>query len=196
LPTGSGSRFVAKSRFTRLDPQKIAAGAALYQTHGQACHLPRREELLNDLRRANSETAHLPKYWWRSGAQAWYLKVTDVRNRNGRNRPEAPITRDRRIEGMPLFDGVFTDVGKNRGRLGLLNRDVEIGLTETVPSATRAQDRWVTRRKGPHKAILCITRGGCPGLCLSNADFFLEPFGPPVLQVSSEYAAWLGDCAG
>src|SRR5258707_1218081 len=32
-----------------------------------------------------------------------------------------------------------------------------------------------------------------PGLCPGSADLFLQPFGPPVLQVSSEDAAWLGE---
>src|SRR5439155_6152620 len=34
-----------------------------------------------------------------------------------------------------------------------------------------------------------------PGLCPSNADSFLEPFGPPVVQVSSEEADYLQRCA-
>lgn len=46
-----------------------------------------------------------------------------------------------------------------------------------------------------HKAIICVTRGGRPGLCPSNADSFPQPFGPPVLQVSSEHAAWLQEYA-
>jgi hypothetical protein len=36
-----------------------------------------------------------------------------------------------------------------------------------------------------------VTAGAKPGLCPSNADRFLEPFGPPVLQISSEHAPWL-----
>ena len=42
-----------------------------------------------------------------------------------------------------------------------------------------------------HRAIVCVTRGERPGLCPSNADSFLQPFGPPVLQVSSEHSSWL-----
>ena len=40
---------------------------------------------------------------------------------------------------------------------------------------------------------MCATRGGRPGLCPSNADSFLTPFGPPVIQVSSEDAPFLDD---
>src|ERR1700687_5180650 len=43
------------------------------------------------------------------------------------------ISADRRIEGVPLFDGGFTDSGGVRGRLGALQSDAEIGLAETVP---------------------------------------------------------------
>ena len=42
---------------------------------------------------------------------------------------------------------------------------------------------------------VCVTRGARPGLCPSNADAFLNPFGPPVVQVSSEDGAFLDDCA-
>lgn len=42
---------------------------------------------------------------------------------------------------------------------------------------------------------MVVTRGGRPGLCPSNAESFLHPFGPPILQVSSEEAGWLGDLA-
>ena len=40
-----------------------------------------------------------------------------------------------------------------------------------------------------------MTRGARSGLCPSNADFFQQPFGPPVLQVSSEEASWLNELA-
>src|SRR5262249_630516 len=53
------------------------------------------------------------------------------------------------------------------------------------------------RRANDRKAIVAVTRGGRPGLCPSNADSFLSPFGPPVLQVSSEEATFLaGHAAG
>src|SRR6185295_15885081 len=107
----------------------------------------------------------------------------------------ALIARDRRIEGLPLFDGAFTDERGIRGRLGSLEGDAEVGLTDAVPNAAGAGVVGDARRQGGHKAIVCITRGGRPGLCPSNADFFLQPFGPPVLQVASEEAAWLAESA-
>jgi hypothetical protein len=105
------------------------------------------------------------------------------------------IAADRRIEGVPLFDGGFTDPGGIRGRLGALQSDAEIGLAETAPNAAASGPLGDARRTNRHKAIVCITRGERSGLCPSNADLFLRPFGPPVLQVSSEQASWLSEQA-
>jgi hypothetical protein len=51
------------------------------------------------------------------------------------------------------------------------------------------------RRANRHKAIVAVTQGTRQGLCPSNAEFFLQPFGPPVLQVSSAEASWLSEQA-
>ena len=107
----------------------------------------------------------------------------------------ALIVGDRRIEGMPLFDAAFTNEIGVRGRLGSLDGDAEIGLAEAIPNAAGAGALGEARRKHRHRAIVCVTRGGEPGLCPSNADSFLQPFGPPVLQVSSEHASWLQEQA-
>jgi hypothetical protein len=107
----------------------------------------------------------------------------------------ALIVGDRRIEGVPLFDGAFTDPDGVRGRLGSLDNDTEIGLAETVPNGAASGPLGDARRQNRHKAIVCVTRGGKAGLCPSNADFFLQPFGPPVLQVSSEAAPQLREQA-
>ncbi len=96
------------------------------------------------------------------------------------------IAGDRRIEGIPLFDGAFTDAAGVGGRLG-----DEISLEETAVNAADTGALGDARRQGKFRAIVCITRGTRPGLCPSNADLFRQPFGPPVLQVASEEAAWL-----
>jgi hypothetical protein len=101
----------------------------------------------------------------------------------------------RRIGGVPLFDAAFTDGAGISGRLGPLDSDAEIGLTETATNQAAAGPLGSARRANHHKAIVCITRGQRPGLCPSNANLFLKPFGPPVLQVSSEDAVWLGEQA-
>ncbi|HET9321489.1 MAG TPA: hypothetical protein VFO27_16985 [Bryobacteraceae bacterium] len=101
----------------------------------------------------------------------------------------------RRIEGVMLFDCGFTDADGVSGRLGLLQRDAQIGLTEIAPNAAGIGPLAETRRKNRHRAIVVVTRGGRPGLCPSNAESFLHPFGPPVLQVSSQEADRLTDLA-
>jgi hypothetical protein len=103
------------------------------------------------------------------------------------------IVHERRIEGLPLFDGAFTDREGVRGRLGPIGSDAEIGLVEAPPNTAAAGVLGDARRQQRHKALVCVTRGGRPGLCPSNADSFLTPFGPPVLQVSSEESSFLRD---
>jgi len=107
----------------------------------------------------------------------------------------ALIVAGRRIEGIPLFDAAFTNERGVAGRLGLLDSDAEIGLAESRPNAAGAGPLGDARRANRHRAIVCVTRGGEAGLCPSNAESFLEPFGPPVLQVGSELASWLQEQA-
>jgi len=101
----------------------------------------------------------------------------------------------RRIEGLPLFDAGFTDQEGVRGRLGSLDSDATIGVADLIPNAAGAGALGAARKQNGHKAIVCITRGGRPGLCPSNADSFLQPFGPPTLQLSDEHSEWLRDLA-
>ncbi len=101
----------------------------------------------------------------------------------------------RTIEGLPLFDGGFTGATGIEGQLGALGSDAPIGFTEIVPNQQEAGAIGEARRNGKHRAIVAVTRGLLPGFCPSNADSFIEPFGPPVLQVSSEDASFLSDCA-
>jgi hypothetical protein len=105
------------------------------------------------------------------------------------------VVNDRRIEGLPLFDGAFTSPAGIAGPLGSLNSDASIGLAEIAPNAAGSGALGDARRHNRHQAIVVITRGARPGFCPSNADSFLRPFGPPVLQVASEEAPFLGDCA-
>ena len=101
----------------------------------------------------------------------------------------------RRIEGLPLFDGAFTGADGVRGKLGALGGDAELGLVEAPPNTSGGGALGEARRQNRHRAIVLVTRGGRPGLCPNNADSFLNPFGPPVLQVSSEEKPWLDDLA-
>src|SRR4029077_17745356 len=101
----------------------------------------------------------------------------------------------RTIEGLPLFDGTFTSPAGIVGTLGRLDSDAPIGLAEIPPNGAEAGAVGDARRQNRHRAIVVITRGARAGFCPSNADSFLHPFGPPVLQVSSEDASFLTDCA-
>jgi hypothetical protein len=105
------------------------------------------------------------------------------------------VVEGRPIGGLPLFDGAFTEPAGIRGRLGPIGSDADIGVVTAPPNTAAGGPLGDARRQPRHKAIVFITRGGRPGLCPSNADFFLKPFGPPVLQVSSEHAAVLDDHA-
>jgi hypothetical protein len=103
----------------------------------------------------------------------------------------ALVVGERRIDGLPLFDGAFTTQAGVTGTLGAPAGSADIALTQTAVNAARAGALGTARRAERFKAIVAVTRGRRPGLCPSNADDFLRPFGPPVLQVSSEEGEWL-----
>src|SRR5215471_21648766 len=100
----------------------------------------------------------------------------------------------RRIDGVPMFDAAFTSADGISGRLGPLGSDAEIGLAETSPvnvAHTAEADIIPAARQSRHKAVILITGATRPGLFLSNAPAFLNPAGPPMLQVSNVESAWL-----
>ena len=105
------------------------------------------------------------------------------------------VAKDRRIKGLPFFDGTSTGPEGIAGTLGNLNGDATIGLAEIPPNAAESGALGDARRQNRHRAIVVVTRGARPGFCPSNAESFLGPFGPPVLQVASDEAAFLADCA-
>jgi hypothetical protein len=105
------------------------------------------------------------------------------------------VVNGRKIDGLPLFDGSFTDPAGIEGPLGSLDGDAPIGFAEIAPNAAEAGALGDARRRHRHQAIVVVTRGAQPGFCPSNADSFRRPFGPPVLQVTSEEAPFLADCA-
>jgi hypothetical protein len=101
----------------------------------------------------------------------------------------------RRIAGFPLFDAAFTDAAGVSGRLGVSASGSNVALLDLTPNAAATGAVGQARRAGNYAALVCVTRGGRPGLCPSNADSFTAPFGPPVVQVSSEDGAWLAERA-
>ena len=109
----------------------------------------------------------------------------------------------RRIEGLPFFDGGFTSHEGISGRIGPIGSDAEIGLGEVMrgagPLGAQANQEFQKYRKfsrpGGHQALVAVTVGEKPGLMATNAPDFRQPFGPPVLHVSSEEQEWLAGCA-
>ena len=98
----------------------------------------------------------------------------------------------RRIEGLPLFDGSFTDSEGIQGRLGNQDADADIRLVEgALTLSAEALDE--ARGSGRYKALVAITAsfGGSAGIAPRNAPSFTTPFGPPVLQVDSSEREWL-----
>jgi hypothetical protein len=94
----------------------------------------------------------------------------------------------RRIEGLPMFDGPFTDRTGIAGAIGPLDgqgSDRPVALTKVNPNA-EVELRKV-REQSRHRAIVVVTTGQRPGLCPVNAAYFTQPFGPPVLQIGSEH---------
>ena len=93
------------------------------------------------------------------------------------------------IEGLPLFDGGFTNHKGIEGRLSPLGSQAQIGVAE-VPATSGADALEVARRTGSHVAVVAVTlpRGSRPGLVPRNAPAFSSPFGSPVLQIAASTA--------
>src|SRR5215831_13506317 len=102
---------------------------------------------------------------------------------------------DHRIDGVPIFDGSFTDVNGVRGRLGPLDSGAEIGIVP-VDVALGAIGQRGSVKIGPsefleirkttnHRALVVIARGESAGITLMNAPNFRSPLGPPAIQVAS-----------
>lgn len=109
----------------------------------------------------------------------------------------------KRIEGVPLFDapssgregiaGLLTPAG--RGAAG------EIGFwLDTVPDGAGGKQFIEHRHTTAQSALLAVTGGDkyrlAPGIALLNAESYERPFGPPVVQVTSEARALVEGAAG
>jgi hypothetical protein len=105
----------------------------------------------------------------------------------------ACVTTDRgeSINGLPCFDGPGRDATAIVGSAGVLGSSAKIGVCRFAPGGSQALEH--SRRDGSHKAIVAISAAEYiePGLAVQNAEQFRDPFGPPVLQVSSEASDWL-----
>lgn len=108
---------------------------------------------------------------------------------------------ERVVKGLPMFDCSYTASHGTSGRLGGLDSRADIGVGQlpplwVLPGASEFQE---ARRHGAFRALIAICDGEAfgipPGLTPANASYFQEPFGPPVLQVSSTEGSWLLEAA-
>jgi hypothetical protein len=121
----------------------------------------------------------------------------------------------RRVDGLPLFDGTFTDEVGISGRLGLAGAECDIGLIE-FQAAGGVADIQALRESGRYKAFVGVVKSGLgessitapgsqfahpltplhsgryrreypvpQGLAIRNGEFFSSRGGAPVVQVSS-----------
>lgn len=104
---------------------------------------------------------------------------------------------EQRLSGVPLFDGGFTN---STGITGELSTDIEgtgLVLTDYAPYDSHPATKVLNsaRRTNRAQGIVAVARDDlvAPGLTLLNADHYNQPFGPPVLQVSTQRRALLNE---
>jgi hypothetical protein len=149
--------------------------------------------------RTGTVTDHLSARWLARQVKALGLRATLTRFPLSRVDLHACYiqTPERRIDGLPLFDGTFTDATGLTGKLGAAGDDADFGLTiaDQRVIASEGEALRVLRQSGQHTALLVVTQGLRSGLTPMNARRFTEPFGIPVLQISSEETTWLTQAA-
>jgi hypothetical protein len=95
----------------------------------------------------------------------------------------------RRMTGLPFFDSGFTDAAGIRAAIG----PAGIHLVTADRIAVNTEGGFIrdARQSGQARAIVVITDSDAPGLVPSNASRFADPYGCPVIQVSSDARAVL-----
>jgi hypothetical protein len=108
-----------------------------------------------------------------------------------------------RIEGVPLFDAPFSAPEGVRGTLTPAGKGAagEVGFwLDTVPDAAGGKKFIEHRRTTAQSALVAVTGGEkyrlAPGLALLNAESYQQPFGVPVVQVTSEARSLVEGAAG
>ena len=97
---------------------------------------------------------------------------------------------EKEVSGIPLFDAPATPKDGIVGLATSIEGSDGVGIDAFTPNdghslldLARSQQRL--------DAIVLYSQTEVGGLSLLNADGFTKPFGPPVLQVSSEHGLWL-----
>lgn len=102
---------------------------------------------------------------------------------------------NRRAEGLPFFDGGFTDAAGITGRVGPPESKLSFALVVINAAGISSEGRSIQalRKSTVHRGIVAVTNGSHEGLSTSNAVDFQTPYGLPVLQISTEDHLWLRD---
>ena len=97
------------------------------------------------------------------------------------------------FSGVPLYDCQYTNEKGISGSIGELGSNADIGVIMALPVASSPGGRLVlaARKEGKHKAIVVVADSQLPedGVAPQNAEDFLTPFGPPVLQLANRHWA-------
>ncbi len=100
---------------------------------------------------------------------------------------------DSTFSGVPMYDCKYTNENGITGSIGELGSNADIGVIMALPLASSPGGRLLraAREEGKHKAIVVVTDSQLPedGVAPQNAEDFLAPFGPPVLQVANRHWA-------
>ena len=101
-----------------------------------------------------------------------------------------------RIDGLPMFDSPSATAID--GTLCESGGDGSIGYAAFPPNAAsiKGQPLELLRRSSRHAALIVATRVSGDSLAPINAQYYNEPFGPPVLLVAGMHHAFLAGHAG
>lgn len=174
-----------KLNFSIKDANHIAQTIQQYDSQG--CH------------RTGTEVDQLSAFWLVESIQQLGIKAKLEPFPINRIDPAQAYIQigQHRLEGLPLFDGTFTNADGIKGKLGLFGSDADLLVIPITPQANTPeyQKLQTCRRSGKYQAIIAITHSIRPGLAPLNALSFTSPFGVPVLQVSTADVNWLKDAA-
>ena len=103
-----------------------------------------------------------------------------------------------RIDGLPMFDAPSTSTEGVLGKLCASGGAGEIGYADFPPNAAsiKGQPLEKLRRSTSHGALVVATRVTGESLALINAQYYEQPFGPPLLLVAGMHHAFLMEQAG
>lgn len=101
-------------------------------------------------------------------------------------------TTHKNYDGFPMFDGGTTLDGDSSGVMSTTSDKDSILVLDEFNSDTSLES---ARRSQELKGVVVVSNLRIPGLALLNADSYGRPYGPPVLQLPSEFRRELLDAA-